>query len=73
MSDTTDVEITEAVLDDPFHKGLAEHGEFIGFPDDIRQENEGARGFREGKAEAMTDEEVETARKRMGLMAKASR
>lgn len=44
MSGASDRDVTEAVLGDSFHRGLAEHGEFQGFD-------------RKVKPEGMTDEE----------------
>ena len=56
MSVTSDRDVTETVLGDPFHRGLAEHGKFKGFAR-VQPKTHKSKG--------MTDEEIETAKKRL--------
>ena len=72
-TDRTDTELCDSIAGDPFHKGLEEHGEFIGFKSfDPMSEHEikvaQNRVCGGDKVPGMTDEELEISRSRLSRM-----
>jgi hypothetical protein len=58
-----DKDLTESITSDPFHRGLAEHGEFKGFREDKRREN--GRGFIQ---DSLSDEEIKASRSKLARL-----
>jgi hypothetical protein len=60
MDDET---LTDSIAGDPFHKGLAKHGQFNGFREDKRREN--GRGFVQN---SLSDEEIKASRSKLARL-----
>jgi hypothetical protein len=62
-----DKDLTDSIKADPFHVGLAQHGEFLGFEAKDKRADTGHA------IESMTDEEIKASREKLSKMSRLIR